>query len=276
MYRFILSFQFLLLLVPSAFAQVTIAPTNLFLDSNTRFGTYMVINGSNEVQEVSVDFLFAYNNADASGDRSIIQDDSSEIAQTYSIADRLRAFPQNFTLTPGQRQVIRLRISNTSDLGPGTYWSRIKTTSQKQAPPIELSSDEIVSAQIGIIIEQVTGLYFKNGDVSTGIEVEDISSSINEDEELEILTGFLRTGNSPFLGTVTVRLKNNAGTVVREAPVTTTYFFDGVHKQTFDIEDLPPGTYSIDVEFESRRDDVPASDIVQMPTVTESSTYTIR
>lgn len=276
MYRFIFALQLSILLATSLLGQVTIAPTNLFLDSGSRFGTYMVVNGSNETQEISVDFIFGYSITDEDGRRSIVQNDSNDVAQSYSIANRLRAFPQNFTLTPGQRQIVRLRVSNTNDLDPGTYWSRIKTTSEKQSPPIELAEQEVVSAQIGIVIEQVTGLYFKNGEVSTGIDVQGISNSLNEENQLEILTSFLRTGNSPFLGTVTVQLQNAGGTIVREAMVSTTYFFDGVHKQTFDIEDLPAGNYNINVEFRSQRDDVSSSDIIQMPTVSESSSYTIR
>ena len=121
-----------------------------------------------------------------------------------------------------------------------------------------------------------THLYYKNGEVSTGIEILDIASSINDDNQLEILTDFLRTGNSPFLGSVNVSLQNSRGETVREATVSTTYFFDGVHKQTFDIEDLPAGNYNINIEFISQRDDISANDIVQMPKVTESATYTIR
>ena len=276
MYKFTLLLQLILITAIPALGQVTIAPTNLFLDSSTKFGTYMVVNGSNDAQEISVQFIFGYSTSEENGERTLIQNDTSEIAQKYSIADRLRAFPQNFTLLPGQRQIVRLRIGNTSDLEPGTYWSRIKTTSQKQAPPIELSNQQVVSASIGIVIEQVTGLYFKNGDVSTGIDIQEISSSINSDNKLEILTSFLRTGNSPFLGNVLVRLTNKSGNIVREAPVTTTYFFDGVHKQTFDIDDLPKGDYTISVAFESRRDDVAANDIVQMPNASKTATYTFK
>lgn len=276
MYRLFLLLQFILFLSSAIVAQVTIAPTNLFLDSNTRFGTYMVVNGSSETQEISVEFIFGYSTAEADGNRVLIQNDTSEIAKKYSISDRLRAFPQNFTLLPGQRQVVRLRIGNTNDLEPGTYWSRIKTTSQNQAPPIEISTQQVVSANIGIVIEQITGIYFKNGTVTTGIDIQEISSSINTDNKLEILTSFLRTGNSPFLGNVMVRLSNKSGKVVREATVTTTYFFDGIHKQTFDINDLPKEDYTISVEFESRRDDVSANDIVQMPNASKTATYTLK
>ncbi|MCG8374193.1 MAG: hypothetical protein MI700_11690 [Balneolales bacterium] len=275
MYRLFTLF-FSLLLFNNLNAQVTIAPTNMFLDSNSSFGTYMVVNGSNETQEVSVDFIFGYSITDEAGNRTMVQSDSNEVAQEYSIADRLRAFPRNFTLAPGQRQIVRLRLSNTSDLASGTYWSRIRTTSEKQSPPLELTNQEVVSAQIGIVIEQVTGLYFKNGDVSTGIDVQNIETNLDEENNLTVLTEFLRTGNSPFIGSVNVRLISGSGQIVREALVSTTYFFDGVHKQTFEVDDLPSGSYTVNIEFETRRDDVSANDLVQMNPVTESATVTIR
>lgn len=66
-------------------AQVTIAPTNMFIDGNARFGTYMVINNSNETQEISIDFLFAYSQTDEQGNRSIIQDDSAALSNIQSL-----------------------------------------------------------------------------------------------------------------------------------------------------------------------------------------------
>ena len=76
------------------FGQITISPTNIFIEENTKFGTYLVLNGSNEAQEVSVDFIFAYTQTDEEGTRSIADNDS--VKQMEHSADSwVRAFPRN-------------------------------------------------------------------------------------------------------------------------------------------------------------------------------------
>lgn len=272
------SLVFAIALCFPVFSQVTIAPTNMFIDSNSRFGTYMVINGSNQTQEISIDFFFGYSQTDGNGERSLVTEDSM-LANTHSIADNIRAFPQNFTLTSGQRQIVRLRVNAPNNIPDGTYWARIKTTSSPETPPLELQNDNSVSARVGISVEQVTGIFYKKGNVSTGIQITGIRSQISEQNNvktLSIMTDLLRTGNSPFLGSITTELKNQNGQVVKRGFVSTSIYFDGVHKQDFVIDDLPIGSYTVSVNFESSRNDISASDLVQMPTARQSTSINIR
>lgn len=263
------------LLIPiHSVAQVTIAPTNLFIDSQSKFGTYMVINNSNTPQEVSIDFFFGYSETDENGNRTTVED-TSEIAAEHSIAEDIRAFPRNFVLNPNQRQIVRLRITPPNTLGDGVYWSRIKTSSTPQSAPIELSNDQSVTAQVGIVINQVTGLFYKNGDVSTGIDVEEIRTEMTDDNIMAVLTDYNRTGNSPFLGTISVNLKNSDGEVVQSGFISTSLYFDGTQRQELNIEGVDPGEYTIEVKFESQRNDVSSRDIIQMAPVTSTTTVTI-
>lgn len=258
------------------FAQVTIAPTNLFIDNTSRFGTYMVVNGSNQIQEISIDFFFAYSSTDEFGNRTIVSEDSVK-ALEHSAAESIRAFPQNFSLSPNQRQVVRIRVNMPNDVPDGTYWSRIRTASTLQSPPIELQNADAVTASVGVKVEQVTGLFYKKGSVSTGIEIVEINTSFEEpDNTLSVQTQLLRTGNSPFLGSITTSLLNTSGDEVRRKFVSTTIYFDSIHRADFDVEDLPAGTYTAQVKFETSRNDVSNNDIIKAPTVTKSTTFTIR
>lgn len=270
-------FALLLLLFQGVvFAQVTISPTNLFIDENAQFGSYMVINGSNEAQEISIDFFFAYSHSDENGTRGIVQDDSVSEG-LYSIADNVRAFPRNFTLAPGQRQTVRLRVSGTNELQDGTYWSRIKTTSTPETPPLEIQNNDAVTARVGIKVEQVTGLFFKKGSVSTGIEINGIETSTeNDGNTLNVLVDLLRTGNSPFLGTITTEVLNAQGSSVLSDFVSTSIYFDGKFKQQLNIQDLQPGNYQVKVTFETSRSDIDQSRLVQMPTSTRTVPLSIR
>ncbi len=276
MKRYISSIFLLFFIACSIRAQVTIAPTNLFITDDSKFGSYLIINSSNQTQEISVDFFFAYSGSLPDGTRQLITTDSTSELQ-YSIADKIRAFPRNFTVAPGQRQTVRLRINADNSLDDGTYWARIRTSSTPESPPVELQATDVVSARVAITIEQVTGLFYKVGDVSTGIEIGDITVEPNEEESsISVITSYERGGNSPFLGSISTSIVNNNGIEVRRAFVSTSLYFDGAHRQEFDIDDLPAGNYIITSTFESSRSDVPTDDIIPIETQTRSISYTIR
>lgn len=260
-------------LFSSVHAQITVAPTNLFIDQNSNFGTYMVINNSEITQEISVEFIFGYSGLDSTGSRTFIYDDSLK-AEKYSIDKWLRAFPQNFILEPNQRQIVRLRINAPSNLDSGTYWSRIKTRSVPQSPPLELSNESNVNAQIGVIVNQVTGIYYKIHPANTGISVKDIDYELTNNSNLAISAKVERLGNSPFLGSIYFRLKMN-NNVVKEKITSTTIFFDSPVNTLIDVSELDKGNYTLELTFKSERGDVPNEDIIQMEPVTATTTVTI-
>ncbi|MBO6571494.1 hypothetical protein GYB29_03845 [bacterium] len=273
--RVIISGLFLCtILSATVLSQVTIAPTNMFLDDNSRFGTFMVINNSQQPQEISVDFLFGYFDTNEFGDKSFVRD-SSEIAQNYSIAESVRAFPQNFVLQSGDRQIVRLRINASQDLVEQTYWARIRTTSTPESPPLELGASDAVNAQIGVKFEQITGLFYKVGETNTGININQIRTRMIDDNTIQILSDFERTGNSPFLGTVTTSIIKD-GKIMRTSSLSTSFYFDGTHGQNFNIEDMEPGSYQVKVEFVSERNDVSEQDLVQMSPSVSSTTVQIQ
>jgi hypothetical protein len=270
-------FLLVVLLSSTAIAQVTIAPTNLFINNQTKFGTYMVINGSNQPQEISIEFIFGYSDTDENGNRFLVYDDSVA-AEKHSITDWTRAFPRNFTLQPGDRQIVRLRVSAPNDIEDGTYWARIKTSSLPESAPVEVESSETVSASIGFKIEQITGVYLKKGNVTTGIDIQTLNTQLNEENNiLSVLADIARTGNSPFLGTIQVDIFDaNNKRVLTPAVVATTIFFDGKHKQDIDVSSLKAGTYTAEISFRTERSDISGADIVQAQTVSKKTSFDIK
>jgi hypothetical protein len=166
-----------------------------------------------------------------------------------------------------------LRINAQNSIPDRTYFARIKTTSTPVSPPVEIDNNQAVSAQIGVVINQISGVYYKKGEVSTGIEIENIRTK-TEDNNFVVLTDYLRLGNSPFLGTITASLMQN-GDVKAEQFISTTLFFSGTHRSEINITDLSSGEYQLRVRFESRRGDISSQDIVQMQPVIETMTITI-
>jgi len=87
----------------SAQAQVTISPTAVFLDRNSKVGSFYVSNPSNSAVEVRLAFEFAYPTTDDNG-RVFLNYEDEEAEQNYSLEPHLRAFPTTFVLQPDQRQ----------------------------------------------------------------------------------------------------------------------------------------------------------------------------
>lgn len=254
-------------------AQITIAPTNLFIDSGNRFGSYLVINNSNEPYEVSIDFIFGYSDSDEEGNRFMTYEDSVT-AEKYSIVDWIKAFPQNLTLSPGQRQVIRLRINPPSDINDGTYWARIVTSATPQSQPIEIQNQQAVTANIDMRINQITGIFYKNGDVNTSITIDSISADI-EDNELAVIHDISRGGNSPFFGSINVKIFDSSNELVKENLDYTSIYFDTKLRNTFDVSDLSPGRYDIEISIASERQDISRDDLIHTQPVTATTTITI-
>ncbi|MDG5766024.1 hypothetical protein QA596_01005 [Balneolales bacterium ANBcel1] len=269
------TFFFLLagLLLKSAVAQVTIAPTALFIDDQTRFGTFLVINGSDQTQEVALSFEFGYPDTDADGN-SFMNYEDEEAKERYSIAEWVRGFPRNFTLQPGERQTVRLTVRPPGDIPDGTYWTRIKTASNPAVPDIDDEVAEGVQAQITFRFEQVTAGFYKKGSVTTGVQFRNLTASLEQDDVV-VRADVERTGNSPFLGSLFLTVTDANGNVVHERRSSTTVYMDAVRRVSFDASDLPSGSYTADVRFETRRPDVSSGDIVQGPPVSESVTFTI-
>lgn len=271
--RTIFTFILLAYATTTAIAQITIAPTNLFIDERTKFGTYFVVNGSNVPQEINIDFIFSYSNTNEDGERSIIEDDSIA-AQRHSAAGWVRAFPRSFELAPGQRQVVRLRLTPPQNLPEGMYWARIRTVSTPVSPPVELqTNNDAVTASIGIRLESKTGAYYKKGSVSTGIEIPSMRAAIASDDVLEVLAQVNRLGNAPFLGSITANIYDSSNNLVKTSFISTTIYFDGYHRQEVDVSDLSSGNYTVELIFESRRSDVSSTDLIQMETATNRTTF---
>lgn len=275
MARKISSLVFFLLFIfclKGAVAQITIAPIMLFLDEQNRFGTLMVMNGSEEVQEVSIEFPFGYPVTDQQGQTQMVYNDSTT-AEKWGISDVIRGFPQNFTLQPGERQVIRLTI-RPQQFQDGMYWSRIRTTSNPQSPPVGEAEDDEITTQITYKFEQVTTVFYKHGNVETGLEIKDITAEQNGDA-IEIISDVNRTGNAPFLGSIKLRVRDQQGNTIAERETSTSIYFD--YRQVFELNetDLSPGKYEAEIAFISQRNDIPRSDLIQMDPVTESIYFTV-
>ena len=259
-------------LMSLAVGQVTISPTSLFLSSHRRFETILIMNTSAVAQEVKLSWQFGYPKASEAGDVSYIYGDTLKAAE-YSVAEWIRSFPKNFILEPGARQTVRVTVKPPHKLQDGTYWCRLKTTSSPVSPPVGSPQPGSISTNISFQFNQITGVFYQTGDLNTGIQITGVRHSIN-DQNLRVITDYKKSGNSPFLGSLRVKIFDAVGEIVKDEKVLVSIYFDGLRRLDLDISNLPMGSYEYEVSYSSGRVDILDSDIVSAPTVSLRDSFT--
>ncbi len=265
---------FLCLASFSVRAQVSLAPTTVFFDQNG-IGTLFVTNPGDTPQEINVSFLFGYPGNDDLGNLVMVYGDSLSEKQ-FGMGDRLRAFPRTFILAPQQQQTVRLQVRPDRSLAAGTYFTRIKVTSNAQTADVEQTATEGVSTQVNFKFDQVIAGFNKVGAVTTGLEFTSMETEIG-DGILRIVPAYKVTGNSPYLGSVTATMRNANKEVLTEQQQTVALYFSG--KRALEVklpENLPSGTYEIVLTYETRRSDIPSTDLVQAPAISQTVTVLIQ
>jgi P pilus assembly chaperone PapD len=251
------------------YAQVTISPTSIFFENN--FASFIVINNSAISQDILVDFAFGFPMADEFGSPS------TRYGHEYGFADRditphVRAFPRAMTLAPGQRQTVRINLRPPRDLHDAVYWTRLKVVSTPEVAEVT-AVEENVSAQFTFVFEQLLPVYFRNGNVSLSMNVNDVHI-LEAEENRRLLVDFTLEGNAPFLGTIDLSLSDRSDNTVHSDRTVTSIFHS--EKRAFTIpSDLPAGTYTVSVNFTASRPDVPAAQMFPMNPVRYTQTIQI-
>jgi hypothetical protein len=259
---------FALLASEKSFAQISIAPTTVFFDQNG-IGTLFITNPGEAPQEINVSFVFGYPGNDESGNLTMIYGDSL-MEKQFGMGDRLRAFPRTFILAPQQQQTVRLQVRPDRTLAEGTYFTRVKVTSNAQTADVDQTATEGVTTQVNFKFDQVIAAFQKVGDTSTGLEFGKATTEI-KDGIIRVISEFKVSGNSPFLGSVTATLKNANKDVLAEQQQTVALYFSGKRAvELKPVENLPAGAYEITLTYETQRSDIPSSDLIQAPSVTQT------
>lgn len=249
-------------------AQVAIAPSTVFISDATNVGTLYVSNRSDEPQEVNIEFAFGYPSSDADGNLVMNYQDSAAF-ELYALNDWIRAFPRSFVLGPRQQQTVRFQVRPRPNIPDGVYWTRVRVLANPQAAEIDVPAEEGITTRITFRFEQVIAAFYRKGNTNTGLHISRIEAR-QQDQTLVLLPHLHRTGNAPFVGSMTAKLFNQNGEMVKERQSTTTAYFQEIRRIEMDVSDLPPGTYRAEITFETRRADMSPTDLVQAPPVTET------
>jgi hypothetical protein len=263
----------LALFMVNAQAQISVSPPALFMNSNNRFGTFVVENKTGEPQEVSITFRFGYPVSDSIGNMSMQYKDSSAEAQ-YSLAGWIKGFPRKFVLMPGAQQVVRLTIQPPPDLSDGMYWSRIITSSQPQAKRIDTVRIGITT-QINIVFEQITTVLYAKGALNTSLEITD-PFIVEDSASIRLVWKTVKKGNAPYFGTAEVKLFDENGSVIDETIETIGIYATMNKKASFDRTKLKPGKYTAEITLVTERNDIASNYIIQLPPIVKKIEFTIK
>jgi hypothetical protein len=247
-------------------AQVALAPTAVFLDKNG-LGTLYVTNNSANPQEITVSFQFGYTAENEAGNLYIRYDDSARFSSHGF--DNIKAFPRTFILPAKQQQLVRIQVRMPKDKADGTYFNRIKVGSAAQVGDVgDAGNTDGVSTKVNVRFEQVIAVFYKKGTATTGVTVSKATAEIEKNLLLTTLD-YKVSGNSPFLGRTKTVLKDANGMAVLEQTNPIVLYFEGNRKVAFSLpEDFKPGRYTLEVTFETKRNDISPSDLITAPDYT--------
>ncbi len=252
------------LLLSSAYlcAQISFSPTIVFIDDQKGgVGNFYITNRAETAQEVHISFRFGYPDSDDSGNLVMNYHDSVAYAQ-YALDPMIRAFPRSFVVEPGQQRTVRLQVVPGAQLSAGMYFTRMVVRSTAFREEDASVDENRLGANIGISFDQITGVFYKRGQTSTGLVIHQ-AEAIHRKDGIDVITRLSRKGNAPYIGSVRISLLNDSGNVVAENRTSTTAYFDVTRKYTLPVKDLPPGHYTVNITFETQRRDVATSDLTQ-------------
>lgn len=262
-FLFTTAFFALLIWVLPLNAQISLAPSFVFIGENNGVGDLYVSNNSDKAYEVSISFAFGYPGSDAEGNLVMNYDDPAAFAE-FALDDMIRAFPRSFILGGGEQRTVRIQVLPNQRRKEGFFFTRMKVLAKPQSEEVTQEVTEGIGTQITFNFEQITAVFYHRGKVSSGIEVKKVDV-IQVDSILQMRANLQREGNAPFLGSITAQLKDKSGNTVAQTQTSTTAYFDVIRRIDLNVADVPAGTYNLELSFETSRTDMAADDLIQAP-----------
>ncbi|HNY02439.1 MAG TPA: hypothetical protein PKG48_07625 [Bacteroidales bacterium] len=254
--------------------QIAFSPSFVFLDSKSGVGDLLVTNNGNKTYEVRISLSFGYPTSDSLGNFTMNYADTLAYHQ-FALDPRIRYFPHAFLLPPGKQRTVRMQLNPSEKKKEGFFFTRVKIFATPTASPVSETPTEEISTHLTFNFEQITAVFYHSGKVRTGLDLQKLEAN-QQDSVLHLLLRLHRTGDSPFLGTLHARIKDDAGKVLAESRTTISVYFDFTRTLDLPLKGVPPGKYVLALSFETKRNDMLPQDPVQAPTKVHESAIEIR
>lgn len=198
-------FGLILLLALDLGAGVLVAPTVIILSDKERTGRMTIQNPTNKPKEVDIFFGFGLPESDSLGDVRISLQDSN-VTDTRSAMDWIKAFPRKILLPPNGSQVIRLVATPPEGLQTGEYWARIVVRSQEGGVALSPTGENNqITTNLNMIMQTAIMLKYRTGELTAKLELADASATLR-DSLVEVMLDMANRGNVSYVGILSCRL----------------------------------------------------------------------
>lgn len=255
-------------------AQIALAPSFVFINKNSGVGNLYVSNNSQKAYEVTVNFAFGYPDSDMDGNLVMNYNDSTAYNQ-YALDKTIRAFPRSFILKGGEQRTVRIQVVPGQARKDGFYFTRMKVLAKPQTAEVTQTVTEGVGTKINFNFEQITAVFFQKGKVNTGLTIKNLDIQQKEGS-LQLRPQLERNGNAPFIGSMFAKLKDAQGKIVAETQSTTTVYFTETRRMDLKLDQVVPGNYTLELSFETKRNDMMSEDLVQAPRIVQETKVNIK
>jgi hypothetical protein len=258
---------------PAAAQGVLVAPPGVFIDHRTRSGSLELYNPNPVPAEVTISTIFGYPVTDSTGQLALFTSENPPAGEP-SAAEWIQAYPRRLILAPSARQTVRLLGRPPAGLADGEYWTRLVIAARTGPTPVDSLSDT-ASIRVGLAFEvrTVIGVWYRKGEVTTGLELKDMSVAPVGDS-VALRLDLSRIGSAAFLGVLRATVNNREGKEVgvldRQLAVYRTL------QPVFMIPSglLPPGEYTVQVSITTDRSDF-HSGVIAAPPIREQRTLSV-
>jgi hypothetical protein len=233
---------------------VSVSPVALYLGPRERSGALTLYNPGTRPEEVEIDFAFGYPQSDEEGNVTVPISAEAPEGEPSALG-WLRAFPRRLVLEPGQRQVVRILAEPPANLPEGEYWARVLVKGKGGQPPIERQRGN-VRVQIDVETVVVAALSYRNGDLTTGIEVKAASAQRAADAVIASVD-MERIGSAAFIGRLRAELIDGRGAVVSDAEEVLAVYRTLRRKLPLQVPAGAAGPFRVRFRMDTDRSDLP-------------------
>lgn len=248
-------------------SSITISPAAVYLDRNTRTTKLTLYNPGDVATEVTLTFAFGYPQSDANGNVSVPLSFDPQPGEP-SAHQWLRAFPRRVLLQPGRQQVVRVIAEPPPNLADGEYWARLVVTTRGSDAPA--GDAEGVAAQVNVVNRLITAANYRNGAVTTGVEVTRASARRDTEDRVLVDIDLQRKGNAAFLGRLRADVIDANGSIRGTASHDVAVYRTMLRRFAIDVAPGTGGPLQVRVTITPGRDDLPPGAALPAAAVTHT------
>jgi hypothetical protein len=180
-----------------------ITPRRIVFEGNKQREEITLANTGQDTARYTVSFVQYRMTTDGSFEQIEAPDEGQLFADPY-----LRFFPRSVSLPPGESQVVRMQLRKPGDLEAGEYRSHIYF---RAVPEERALGDEDLTLDTGAIGIRLTPIFgitipviIRHGNLSSTVELKELSVVQELGERPRLYLTFMRTGNKSVFGDLIV------------------------------------------------------------------------